>query len=624
MEIRAGASASESAFRRRDSRRLSVALVTVLALCALVFGIRDVPVTDRDEPRFAQASRQMAESDRLADWVVPRVGDEIRLKKPPLIYWVQAPTVLAITGGRPLEDAIWMYRLPSAVAAWLAGLATLWLGRRMFGGNAGLLAACLLVVSPVIAVDCHMARADEVLLFSTTLAMCFLWSLWSAHRRGGTRGGLPLATVIGFWIAVGLGILAKGPITPFVAGSAAFSCALARRDWRFLWRLRPLLGVAVLAAIALPWLWLAQREVGWDTLKAAFEREVLQRAREGAEGHAAPPGYYLLTIFAFFFPGALLVVLGFERAVRRAFVVRPAAATGLVARLRARWGSVRGRDAELFLLAWIVPTWLAFELVVTKFPHYVLPVYPALALVVARCALGGLRALPKPLNAGDRVTFGAWAVVGTVLSLAGPALAIGLLVSGRAGAATPSFPALSTHDPLKLCVALLASLAAVALVWRALVHARTARFARAFAVAIPAAVLAEMALFGAWIPESRWIWNTPRIVGAIVEDSGKDPTSACFPLVAGVGYNEDSLLWTTRNRLVRFGDRVSDENRASLRAWCTANPGAYLLIPRAQAEEFAEFGTTVAGFDGFNYSDGDPVDHALIRLGPPRAAEGPR
>jgi hypothetical protein len=156
------------------------------------------------------------------------------------------------------------------------------------------------------------------------------------------------------------------------------------------------------------------------------------------------------------------------------------------------------------------------------------------------------------------------------------------------------------------------------------VHARAARFARAFAVAIPAAVLAEMALFGAWIPESRWIWNTPRIVGAIVEDSGKDPTSACFPLVAGVGYNEDSLLWTTRNRLVRFGDRVSDENRASLRAWCTANPRAYLLIPRAQAAEFAEFGTTVAGFDGFNYSDGDPVDHALIRLGPPRAAEGPR
>jgi hypothetical protein len=75
--------------------------------------MRAVPVTDRDEPRFAQASRQMAESDRLADWVVPRVGDELRLKKPPLIYWVQAPTVLVATGGDPSQDAIWMYRRSS-------------------------------------------------------------------------------------------------------------------------------------------------------------------------------------------------------------------------------------------------------------------------------------------------------------------------------------------------------------------------------------------------------------------------------------------------------------------------------------------------------------------------------
>ena len=603
MPSHAGSRASESAFRRRDSLRLSLALVTLLALCALVFGIRDVPVTDRDEPRFAQASRQMAESDRLADWVIPRVGDEIRLKKPPLIYWVQAPAVLALTGGRPLHDAIWMYRLPSAVAAWLAGLATLWLGRRMFGGNAGLLAASLLVVSPVIAVDCHMARADEVLLLATTLSMCFLWRLWSAHRRDpGARGGLGAASALGLWLCVGLGILAKGPITPFVVGSAAFACAAARRDWRFLWRLRPFLGVLVLGALALPWLWLAEREVGWDTLKAAFEREVLDRAREGAEGHAAPPGYYLVTIFAFFFPGSLLVVLGFERAVRRAFVARHGGGAGSLARVRARLASTRGRDAELFLLAWIVPTWIAFELVVTKFPHYVLPVYPALALVVARCALGGLRALPKPLNAGDRLTFGAWAVVGTVLAVAGAALALGLLVTGRAGAWSPSHPALAPHSAVTLSIALVATIVAVTLVWRALAHARAARFAQAFILAIPAAVLAEMALFGAWIPEARWIWNTPRIVGAIVADSGKLPTGACFPLVAGVGYNEDSLLWTTRNRLVRFGDRVDDSNRAALGAWCRANPGAYLLIPRAQAAEFAAFGVRVAEFDGFNYS----------------------
>ncbi len=278
-------------YREQASFLRSALIVCLLAACAYLVGIAAVPVTDRDEPRFAQASRQMAESERLADWVIPRVGDEIRLKKPPLIYWVQAPTVLAITGGDPSRDAIWMYRLPSAIAALCAGLLTLWLGRSMFGGHVGLLAACMLVVSPVLAVDAHMARADELLLGTTTLAMCALWRLWRMHRLDpNARGGLPIGSVALLWIAVGLGILAKGPITPFVAATCAIGCAAARREWRFIWRLRPFFGLAVLAAMATPWIWLAIREVGWETLEAAFEKEVLLRAREGAEGHGIPPG----------------------------------------------------------------------------------------------------------------------------------------------------------------------------------------------------------------------------------------------------------------------------------------------------------------------------------------------
>jgi hypothetical protein len=188
-----------------------------------------------------------------------------------------------------------------------------------------------------------MARADEVLLATTTLAMCVLWTLWSDHRAGRAAG---FARTALFWLCVGLGILAKGPITPFVAGTCALGCAAARRDWRFIWSLRPFTGAAVLAAIAVPWVWLAGNEVGWDTLRAAFDKEVLQRAKEGAEGHAAPPGYYVVTLMAFFFPGALLAALAFERIVTRAFVVRHAPGAGLLARVRARFGSARGRDAE--------------------------------------------------------------------------------------------------------------------------------------------------------------------------------------------------------------------------------------------------------------------------------------
>ncbi|MDI9403440.1 MAG: hypothetical protein QM516_06160, partial [Limnohabitans sp.] len=115
-----GRCTTQSGFRRQDSWLLSAMVVVALAALAFLLGISAVPVTDRDEPRFAQASRQMAEGHTLADWVVPRVGDEIRLKKPPLIYWLQAPTALVCSGGDISHDAIWMYRFPSAVMALIA------------------------------------------------------------------------------------------------------------------------------------------------------------------------------------------------------------------------------------------------------------------------------------------------------------------------------------------------------------------------------------------------------------------------------------------------------------------------------------------------------------------------
>jgi 4-amino-4-deoxy-L-arabinose transferase-like glycosyltransferase len=612
---------AQSGFRRQDSWLVSAIVVTLLAAAVYLVGIAAVPVTDRDEPRFAQASRQMAEAESLGGWIVPRVGDKIRLKKPPLIYWAQAPIVLAATGGDPRQDAIWMYRLPSAIAAWLAGLATLWLGRRMFGGNVGLLAAATLVICPVLVTDAHMARADEVLLFATTLAMCALWICWKSHRVApAARGGLPFAPTVALWFFIALGMLAKGPITPFVVGSCAFVCAAARRDWRFLWRLRPFTGIAVLACIAVPWVVLAAREVGWETLREAFRAEVLDRAKEGAEGHGAPPGYYLITLVAFFFPGSLLTALAFGRLFLRAFAATTAEHAGFFSRFRTRLFSARGRDAEIFLLGWAVPTWLAFEIVVTKFPHYILPIYPALALFTARCVLGGLRAMPKKLDGLDRFGFGAWMVVGACLALGGPAIAIFLASRGWVASAEGAWPAFQADSVVRVVLASCATLGAVVLIVLAWRDAVRDRFVRAMTLAIPATVLAEVAIFGAWIPSFRWVFNTPRIVGIVAEHSGKTPSDDDFPRIGGVGYQEDSLLWTTRDRLDRLGDRVTDANRAQVLAWIEANPGAYLLIPRTEIEDLADGARAlepVGELDGFNYSDGDPVAHAILRVKPP-------
>jgi hypothetical protein len=191
-----------------------------------------------------------------------------------------------------------------------------------------------------------------------------------------------------------------------------------------------------------------------------------------------------------------------------------------------------------------------------------------------------------------------------------------MLALGKTAPALPAWPPLEDSGSPLFILATGASIGSVALLviaWRA---SLAGAFARAMTIAIPATVLAQMAMFGVWIPNTRWIWNTPRIVGIVAADAGLLPTDDDFPRIAGVGYQEDSLMWATRGRLVRFGDAVNDENRDAIFAWAKANPGAYLLVPKMAAHEFDSIATTAGDLSGFNYSDGDPVDHVLMRVAP--------
>ena len=102
-------------------------------------GIAALPTIDRDEARFVQATRQMLDSADWHGYIVPRFGDQLRLQKPPAIYWVQSASVAALGGVDRGPEAIWMYRLPGAIAAIATALATWWLGLSMFGALTGTL-----------------------------------------------------------------------------------------------------------------------------------------------------------------------------------------------------------------------------------------------------------------------------------------------------------------------------------------------------------------------------------------------------------------------------------------------------------------------------------------------------
>lgn len=384
------------------------ALLALLCLGLYLPGIAALPVTDRDEARFAQATRQMLET---GDFVRIRFQGEARNKKPAGIYWLQSLAVAALS--TPESAAIWPYRLPSLLGAMAAVLLTFALGRALVGTEAALLGAALLAASLGVVAEAHLAKTDAVLLATAVAAQGALGQIYAAARRGAAA---ERRWALLFWAAQGAAILVKGPIVPFLSLLTAGSLSAVDREARWLGGLRPLWGVPLAAAICAPWLVAINRATDGAFLDQAVGHDLFGKLAGAQEAHGAWPGYYLLLLFVSFWPGSLL--LG------------PAASWG--------WRQ-RAATAERFLLAWALPFWLVLELVPTKLPHYILPAYPALALLVARATLALAEGKLVRWRALDLVTLALWGLASlalmALLALAPLRFGGGLDVAGLVAAA---------------------------------------------------------------------------------------------------------------------------------------------------------------------------------------------
>src|SRR5215469_11530096 len=142
------------------------ALLGLLCLCLYVPGIAAIPVLDRDEARFAEATRQMLES---GDFLHIRFQGEARNNKPAGIYWLQAAAVVAMS--TPRSAAIWPYRVPSLLGAMLAALFTFGFGRALLGEpRRALIGAVLLAAALGTVAEAHLAKTDAALLGAITAA----------------------------------------------------------------------------------------------------------------------------------------------------------------------------------------------------------------------------------------------------------------------------------------------------------------------------------------------------------------------------------------------------------------------------------------------------------------------
>lgn len=517
-------------------------LLSLLCLLLYMPGLATVPPLDRDESRFVQATRQMLES---GDFVRIQYQNEMRAKKPVGAYWLQAASVSLFSDAK--ATALWPYRLPSALAAWAAVLMTFAFGSHLFGRQAALLGAALLGSCLMLVAEGHQAKTDAVLL------ACVVAAQGALARTYLGRGGILVA--LAFWLAQGIGILVKGPIVPLMSLLTIATLVIADRRAGWLVALRPLTGVLVTIAVAAPWFAAINQATGGTFVDEAVKGDLLPKLLGAHESHGGKPGFYLLLASATFWPASALAWPALVHAWRQ-----------------------RLRPEVRFCLAWIIPAWILFELIPTKLPHYVMPTYPALALLTAAAVMQGA---PVLSSRGAKAWYAVWGLVGLALAVAT------VVAPMRLG---EGFSLFSVPGAMGIAGATLLA------VWLA----RRGR-ARTAAVALVATAACTFpVLFDGVLPSLDKMWIS-RTVAAQVASIGRAAP------VAIAGYSEPSLVFL-------LGTDTMITTGSGAAGHLVAAPGSLAVVSETEAEDFAATAaalgyqpTPLAIVKGFHYSRGKPA-----------------
>jgi 4-amino-4-deoxy-L-arabinose transferase-like glycosyltransferase len=528
------------------------------AFCLYLLGNGQVSLWDRDEPRYAQTSRQMLHS---GDWIVPHFLGNVRTAKPVLIYWLQASSM------RVMGDNAFAARFPSAVAVTLllAGLAVLL--SRTIGPARALWSVFILGTSGIVIFCAKSCVTDGVLLLFVTAAQIGLYALW--------RGSRSWAVVIVMSIAIGLAGLTKGPVVLGVMTATLLVLAAMRtldgaareradvKPFRVS-AAQVLVGICIVTAICLPWVYLMQRRVP-GYLQQTFWKEIFDRARRGAEQHTGPPGYYLIFIWATFFPWSLLlpaaIVQGWKR--RHISVIR-------------------------FCLAAIIGPWLMFELIATKLPHYILPLLPPLALLTADMLVRAARGLHRDItNPGFARIVAGWGVLIVLVSLL-PWLALRIIPDGLPAGA--------------IWWMIILFIMTVEYVREVFVAFRAARPLHAAAVMGIGMMLLVSAVYGGYLRHARYLQTSKQIADVLRAHHARD--------VMMIDYKEPSLAFYQGGSIREQRDNqfLAHHPPADWPAWVVLTSRVWRETPAQTKDRFA----IVESVRGLNYSNSGKVVQVLV------------
>ncbi len=336
------------------ARRYGLAVLAVAALALLWPGTAALPLIDRDEPRFAEATRQMLIT---GNWIVPFFNGEYRFDKPILTYWLMS------LGYRIFGVCELGARVHSVMSAVALGWVVYAMGRRWFNARTGFLAALGLLTCFQLVMHGRSAVADMPMVVMVALAQ---WALFELLRpvRGDAWAGWGWCILL--YGALAVGFLAKGPVAWLVPllTAAFYRWVFWRRPlpWRNL-HLLPglLLMLALVGAWGVPALWQTHGQF-W---RVGMEQHVLERGIRTFAGLGYMVFYYFITAFISLFPWIAYAGCAWDA-------------------LRRDWN-----ERNAFLVSWLASTYLFFSFYFTQLPHYVMPAFPAFFLLLAQGPVWG-------------------------------------------------------------------------------------------------------------------------------------------------------------------------------------------------------------------------------------------
>lgn len=533
------------------------ALLAVLAFLVALPGRLSLPPLDRDEPRYMQATAQMLSSGNFLDI---RFQDQPRYLQPAGIYWLEAGAVKTteiITQNSNLRHESWPYRIPSLLASVFSILLTAWIGSRLFGGITGLCAAGLLLVAPLFAAESRMATIDSVLLLDVLCLQALLLRHFDDMRA---ERSTPYRFSLLYWCALGVGLMLKGPIVLIPALGTLFSLSICLRSVALIRQLRTGWGWMVSLLITLPWcIGIAVVSHG-EFFRRAVGHNLLGKIAHPQETHGFPPGYYLILFLLAFWPGALAAIRSLPTLWQR-----------------------RAKPEILFLLCWVIPHWLIFECLATKLPHYVLPTYPAIAILTAASLtlwpLNPLRSLWSKLG----VTLYAllWGLAGFLFCIAGPVLLYRM--EGHLFAAS-LIPAIGSLPLL---------LVGVRLFWKQ-------DWQSGIICSIGTALLTEAGIFLCVIPHLSSIQLSPRIA-----ESFRELRPCPESVLLSPSYREPSLVFLTGGAVrllspLQAADALHNHARCTLALIDQKDESAF----QHELNRLGSESILYDQFEGLNYSNG--------------------